>query len=175
MCPGYLRECYFQIDGTYQAYHFFRRQTPTNGNQWEGIMDKHWNYTNGTEKEPPDTTDNGSPYLNPTIGHSLQMLHLAWCFAVSAAATRCRTGSQTMDCGSRRIQSINSFTLISGLLLFWARNKYVKSEENVSNLNCSNCYCFRLFWNLYRSKRIIEPFPGHLNHKIFNVHQGKKF
>lgn len=60
-------------------------------------------------------------YLKPTIGHSLQMLHLAWCFAVSAAATRCRTGSHTIDCGSKRIQSINCFTVISGLLWFWGK------------------------------------------------------
>lgn len=64
-----------------------------------------------------------SSYLKPTIGHSLQMLHLAWCFAVSEAATRCRTGSHTIDCGSKRIQSINCFTVISGLLWFCREEK----------------------------------------------------
>lgn len=59
----------------------------------------------------------GSGYLNPMMGHSLQMLHLAWCLAVSAAATRCRTGSHTMDWGSSRIQSRKSAASISGLLL----------------------------------------------------------
>lgn len=56
-------------------------------------------------------------YLNPIIGHSLQMLHFAWCLAVSAAATLCRTGSHTMDWGSSRIQSRNRAASISGLLL----------------------------------------------------------
>jgi hypothetical protein len=41
-----------------------------------------------------------SPYLNPTIGYSLQMLHFAWCFAVSAAESLWRTGSHTILCGS---------------------------------------------------------------------------
>lgn len=59
----------------------------------------------------------GSRYLNPMIGHSLQMLHLAWCLAVSAAATRCRTGSHTMDWGSSLIQSRKRAASISGLLL----------------------------------------------------------
>lgn len=39
-------------------------------------------------------------YLNPTIGYSLHILHLAWCLAVSAADSLCSTGSQTMLCGS---------------------------------------------------------------------------
>lgn len=55
--------------------------------------------------------------LKPMMGHSLQMLHLAWCLAVSAAATRCRTGSHTIDWGSRRIQSRNMAASSSGLLL----------------------------------------------------------
>lgn len=59
-------------------------------------------------------------YLKPTIGHSLQMLHLAWCLAVSAAATLCRTGSQTIDWGSRRIQSTNCLGSSSTLLVTWA-------------------------------------------------------
>lgn len=53
------------------------------------------------------------------MGHSLQMLHLAWCLAVSAAATRCRTGSHTIDWGSKRIQSRNMAASSSGLLLAW--------------------------------------------------------
>lgn len=60
--------------------------------------------------------------LKPMIGHSLQMLHLAWCLAVSAAATRWRTGSHTMDWGSRRIQSRNMVASSSGLLLAWNNN-----------------------------------------------------
>lgn len=43
-------------------------------------------------------------YLNPTIGYCLQPLHLAWCRAVSAAAKRWSTGSQTKLCGSCRSQ-----------------------------------------------------------------------
>lgn len=78
-------------------------------------------------------------HLNPTIGHSLQMLHLAWCFAVSAAATRCRTGNHTMDWGSKCIQSINSFTLISGLLLFWGRDREWRTALEGSCSKC--CYC----------------------------------
>lgn len=39
-------------------------------------------------------------YLNPMIGYSLHILHLAWCLAVSAADNLCSTGSQTMLCGS---------------------------------------------------------------------------
>lgn len=39
-------------------------------------------------------------YLNPMIGYSLHILHLAWCLAVSAADSLCNTGSQTMLCGS---------------------------------------------------------------------------
>lgn len=46
-------------------------------------------------------------YLKPTMGHSLQMLHLAWCLAVSAEATLWSTGNHTMDCGSKCIQSTN--------------------------------------------------------------------
>lgn len=41
-----------------------------------------------------------TPHLNPMIGYSLHMLHLAWCFAVSAADNLCNTGSQTILCGS---------------------------------------------------------------------------
>jgi len=41
-----------------------------------------------------------SPHLNPMMGYSLHMLHLAWCLAVSAADNLCSTGSQTMLCGS---------------------------------------------------------------------------
>lgn len=63
----------------------------------------------------------GCAHLKPTIGHSLQMLHLAWCFAVSAAATLCRTGSQTMDWGSRRIQSTNCLGSSSTLLVTWVQ------------------------------------------------------
>lgn len=40
------------------------------------------------------------PHLNPMIGYSLHMLHLAWCLAVSAADNLCNTGSQTILCGS---------------------------------------------------------------------------
>lgn len=39
-------------------------------------------------------------HLNPMIGYSLHMLHLAWCLAVSAADSLCNTGSQTILCGS---------------------------------------------------------------------------
>lgn len=39
-------------------------------------------------------------HLNPMIGYSLHMLHLAWCLAVSAADNLCNTGSQTILCGS---------------------------------------------------------------------------
>lgn len=39
-------------------------------------------------------------YLNPMIGYSLHILHLAWCLAVSAADNLCSTGNQTMLCGS---------------------------------------------------------------------------
>lgn len=39
-------------------------------------------------------------HLNPMIGYSLQILHLAWCFAVSAADSLCSTGSHTILCGS---------------------------------------------------------------------------
>lgn len=60
-------------------------------------------------------------YLKPTMGHSLQMLHLAWCLAVSAAATLCRTGSQTIDWGSKRIQSTNCLGSSSTLLFTWAQ------------------------------------------------------
>lgn len=69
-----------------------------------------------------------STNLNPMMGHSLQMLHLAWCLAVSAAATRCRTGNHTMDWGSRRIQSRNMAASSSGLLLAWKLQeaRYVK-------------------------------------------------
>ena len=56
-------------------------------------------------------------YLNPTMGHSLQMLHLAWCLAVSAAATLWRTGSHTMDWGSSLIQSTNCLGSSSTLLV----------------------------------------------------------
>lgn len=62
-------------------------------------------------------------YLKPTMGHSLQMLHLAWCLAVSAAATLCRTGSQTIDWGSRRIQSTNCLGSSSTLLFTWTAKK----------------------------------------------------
>lgn len=78
-------------------------------------------------------------HLNPTIGHSLQMLHFAWCFAVSAAATRCRTGNHTMDCGSKCIQSINSFTLISGLLLFWRRDRKWRTALQWNRSKCHPC------------------------------------
>lgn len=89
------------------------------------------NYWNKNKNLTPwaEQTDLGTPsrskasrrglslfYLNPIIGHSLQMLHLAWCLAVSAAATLCNTGSQTMDCGSNLIQSKNRAASISGLL-----------------------------------------------------------
>ena len=67
-------------------------------------------------------------YLKPTIGHSLQMLHLAWCFAVSAAATLCRTGSQTIDWGSRRIQSTNCLGSSSTLLVTWATRERKKAS-----------------------------------------------
>lgn len=39
-------------------------------------------------------------HLNPMIGYSLHILHLAWCLAVSAADNLCNTGSQTILCGS---------------------------------------------------------------------------
>lgn len=75
----------------------------------------------GKALDPPSKSTHGwkgeSLYLNPIMGHSLQMLHLAWCLAVSAAATLCRTGSQTMDCGSSLIQSRKRAASISGLLL----------------------------------------------------------
>uniref|UniRef100_A0A6B0UTF3 Putative secreted protein n=1 Tax=Ixodes ricinus TaxID=34613 RepID=A0A6B0UTF3_IXORI len=38
------------------------------------------------------------------MGYCLQPLHLAWCLAVSAAARRCSTGSQTRLWGSCRSQ-----------------------------------------------------------------------
>lgn len=44
------------------------------------------------------------------------MLHLAWCLAVSAAETRWSTGSQTIDWGSKRIQSKKTDASSSGLL-----------------------------------------------------------
>lgn len=69
-----------------------------------------------SEVQRRDSTD-----LKPMMGHSLQMLHLAWCLAVSAAATRCRTGSHTIDWGSRRIQSRNMAASSSGLLLAWTQ------------------------------------------------------
>lgn len=75
----------------------------------------------GRALDPPSKSTDGwkgeSMYLNPIMGHSLQMLHLAWCLAVSAAATLCRTGSHTMDCGSSLIQSRKRAASISGLLL----------------------------------------------------------
>lgn len=73
------------------------------------MMSQTW-----TEKE---TEASFFTHLNPMMGHSLQMLHLAWCLAVSAAATRCRTGNHTMDWGSKRIQSRNMAASSSGLLL----------------------------------------------------------
>lgn len=72
-----------------------------------------------------------SLYLNPIMGHSLQMLHLAWCLAVSAAATLCRTGSHTMDCGSSLIQSRKRAASISGLLLACnTRGKMTRAEHS---------------------------------------------
>lgn len=53
-------------------------------------------------------------YLNPTMGYSLQILHFAWCLAVSAAARRCSTGSHTRDCGSSFSHSRKWLTWISG-------------------------------------------------------------
>lgn len=71
--------------------------------------------------DPPSSSTHGRKgvnlYLNPIIGHSLQMLHFAWCLAVSAAATLCKTGSHTIDCGSSLIQSRKRAASISGLLL----------------------------------------------------------
>lgn len=55
-------------------------------------------------------------YLSPMIGDVLQTEHLAWWREFSAAATRCITGIQTIDCGSNFIQSTNSAAVISGWL-----------------------------------------------------------
>jgi len=41
------------------------------------------------------------------IGNRLQIEHLTWCLTVSDAVSRCITGSQTSDCGSIFIQSMN--------------------------------------------------------------------
>ena len=54
-------------------------------------------------------------YLRPMMGMVLQILHLAWCRAFSAAASRCMTGTQTRDWGSWRNQSRNWVTVISPL------------------------------------------------------------
>ena len=45
--------------------------------------------------------------LKPMIGNLLQMEHLTSCVTVSDAVSRCMTGSQTSDCGSIFIQSMN--------------------------------------------------------------------
>lgn len=57
------------------------------------------------------------PYRRPMMGKVLQILHLAWCLAFSAAARRCMTGTQTNDCGSIRNQSRKCLTSISVSLL----------------------------------------------------------
>ena len=51
-------------------------------------------------------------YRKPTIGYSLQIEHFASCLAVSAAAKRCNTGNQTIDCGSSLSQSKKFFKVI---------------------------------------------------------------
>lgn len=71
--------------------------------------------------------------LKPTIGYSLQIEHLASCRAVSAAASRCITGSHTIDCGSSLSHSRKLFRLISVVLLAfsqidkWNRQMYKRN------------------------------------------------
>jgi hypothetical protein len=60
-------------------------------------------------------------YRKPTIGYSLQMEHFASCLAVSAAASLCNTGSQTIDCGSSLSQSRKLLKSIETVLFAFSR------------------------------------------------------
>lgn len=103
---------------------------------WRGTNEQQTSMGGGRQKTESGKRERrsgdfvGAQYLNPMIGHSLQMLHLAWCLAVSAAATLCKTGSHTMDWGSRRIQSRKRAASISGLLLAWERRRRGKQNNN---------------------------------------------
>lgn len=108
-------------------------------------------------------------YLNPIIGHSLQMLHLAWCLAVSAAATLCKTGSQTIDCGSSLIQSRKRAASISGLLFAYVRKVlHCQGEKRLYVLinNLTIIWSFDAFINFisyitYNFKNTIIRSLGH--------------
>jgi len=56
----------------------------------------------------------------------LQIEHLVSCRAVSAAARRCRTGNQTIDCGSSFNQSRKVPRLIFSVVL--ANSKQLRTE-----------------------------------------------
>lgn len=56
-------------------------------------------------------------HLKPIMGYSLQIEHLASWRAVSAAAKRCNTGSQTIDCGSSLSQSKKFLKVIVSVFL----------------------------------------------------------
>ncbi|TNN46370.1 hypothetical protein EYF80_043430 [Liparis tanakae] len=73
------------------------------------------------------------------------MLHLAWCLAVSAAATRCRTGSHTMDCGSRRIQSRNmaASSSVPSLRPPVTSNRKLKTHHLAAGVSC-HCAAYKL-------------------------------
>lgn len=83
------------------------------------------------------------------------MLHLAWCFAVSAAATRWRTGSQTIDWGSKRIQSRKTEASSSGLLLaFISERKKINAGNAEKMLPKCIFYMAALQWLLTNWKQL---------------------
>lgn len=126
-----------------------------------------------------NSTKEKGPYLKPIIGHSLQMLHLAWCFAVSAAATRWRTGSQTIDWGSKRIQSRKTEASSSGLLLaFISEQKKIKLMKTLNRLRegtqlyrLLNDYLWKSFWMNLKN---IWMFKDHMKLRKFLIKQDKK-
>ena len=64
---------------------------------FQGPITNHRTGESFSVQDMPSSLKYRMTYLNPTIGHCLHMLHLAWCLAVSAAANRCMTGSHTSD------------------------------------------------------------------------------
>lgn len=97
-------------------------------------------------------------YLKPTIGYSLHIEHLASCLAVSAAANRWSTGSQTMDWGSSFNHSKKWFKFISDVTLALKHTfkTWIKIKHEIKSKN-------HYEWKLTYSKQlrtegsILEP------------------
>ena len=107
-------------------------------------------------------------YLKPTIGYSLHIEHLASCLAVSAAASRCITGSQTIDCGSSLTHSKKLSKVMSFKHLAFKNIKHKKIKRKAFNYRPVNFFVSdqknSYFWPvnlIFLSDRFFFYWPKH--------------